>query len=276
MELDLGRYRVQPRAGLPLKDIDPAEGDHIGKKRRAAIEAERDADLARLRELQARLYAERRQALLVVLLAIDTGGKDSTVDHVFSGVNPLGCQVTNFGVPTEAEAAHDFLWRIHPHVPAKGSLGIFNRSHYEDVTAPRVSGAIDSAEWTRRYEHIRHFERLLTDTGTRVLKFHLRISKDEQARRLLDRVNDPAKHWKFNPHDLDDRQRWGDYQQAFEEALNATSTEQAPWYVVPANTKWFRDAIVARALVGTLDEMDPQYPEPVKDIEQYRARIAAS
>jgi PPK2 family polyphosphate:nucleotide phosphotransferase len=273
VEIDLERYRVQPRASTSLADFDPAEAGGIGKKRRAAIEAERDADLARLRELQERLYAERKRSLLVVLLAADTGGKDSTIDHIFSGVNPQGCRVTSFGVPTAEEAAHDFLWRIHPHTPAKGQIGIFNRSHYEDVTAPRVSGAIDVAEWTRRYEHIRHFEQLLTDAGTHVVKFHLRISEDEQAARLLDRINDPVKHWKFNPHDLADRARWDDYQMAFEEALNATSTQHAPWYVVPANAKWLRDAIVARAVSATLENMDPRYPQPVANIEQYAAEI---
>jgi PPK2 family polyphosphate:nucleotide phosphotransferase len=273
--IDLEQYRVQPRASTALADVDPAEADAIGKQGRATIEAERDADLAQLRELQERLYAERTQALLVVLLATDTGGKDSTIARVFSGVNPQGCRVTSFGVPTPEEAAHDFLWRIHPHAPAKGQIGVFNRSHYEDVTAPRVSGAIDAAEWTRRYEHIRHFEQLLTDAGTRVVKFHLRISKDEQAARLLDRVKDPAKHWKFNPHDLADRARWDDYQLAFEEALNATSTPHAPWYVVPANAKWLRDAIVARAIVTTLEQMNPRYPQPVEHIEQYAAEIEA-
>lgn len=275
MELDLDRYRARPRATGALAGIAADEADGVGKKDRAAIETARDADLDRLRALQERLYAERRRALLVVLLATDTGGKDSTIDHVFSGVNPQGCRVTSFGVPSADELAHDFLWRVHPHAPARGMIGIFNRSHYEDVTVPRVAGASDAAEWARRYEHIRNFESLLADAGTRVLKFHLRVSRAEQARRLLDRVDDPAKHWKFNPQDLEDRARWDDYQRAFEEAIAATTTDAAPWYVVPANHKWFRDAIVARAVVSALEEMDPRYPPPVDDIAQYRARIEA-
>lgn len=274
-DIDMGRYRVQPRRPAGLDRIDPDEGRKQDGPRRAAIEATFAADLSRLRELQDRLFAERRRALLVVLLAIDTGGKDSTINRVFSGVNPQGCFVRSFDVPSEEERRHDFLWRVHPHVPPAGMIGIFNRSHYEDVTVPRVRGAIDDQEVTRRYEHIRAFERLLRDSGTSVLKFHLRISKDEQARRLLERIDDPAKHWKFNPGDLDDRARWGDYQAAFEEAIHATTTDDAPWHVVPANAKWYRDAVIARAVVEALEALDPRFPAPVDDIEQYRARIEA-
>jgi PPK2 family polyphosphate:nucleotide phosphotransferase len=204
-----------------------------------------------------------------MLLAIDTGGKDSTVERIFSGLNPQGCNVSSLGAPTPEEQSHDYLWRIHQHVPAKGIIGIFNRSHYEDVTVPRVHRQIDRKTCERRYGHIRDFERMLVETGTTILKFHLRISKDEQAERLRDRLEDPTKHWKFDPSDLAERKRWDDYQQAFEDAIAATTTDHAPWYVVPANRKWYRDAIIARVIVDTLRSMNPQYPPPVADLSSY-------
>ena len=234
-KLDVEQYRVRPDEGFELASIDP----------------------------------DPPKALLIVLLAIDTGGKDSTIDRIFSGLNPQGCVVTGFKAPTEEELAHDFLWRIHAHTPRLGQIGIFNRSHYEDVTVQRVHKWIDKATWQRRYEHIRDFESLLVESGTAVLKFHLTISKEEQAERLQDRLDDPSKHWKFNPGDLEERKLWDDYQQAFEDALVATSTDDAPWYVVPANSKWYRDAVVARIVVEQMRRLDPQYPPPVEGIERY-------
>jgi len=266
--IDIEQYRVRPGGGFRLEDVDPGAAKAL-KPQRDEIVARRKEDLAELRQLHERLFAEGKQALLIVMLATDTGGKDSTIDRIFSGLNPQGCVVSSFRAPTEEERARDFLWRIHQRVPRKGQIGIFNRSHYEDVTVPRVLGQISQSEWEHRCEHILDFESVLVESGTAVVKFHLRISKDEQAERLRDRLNDPSKHWKFDPSDLEDRKRWDDYQQAFEDAIVATSTEHAPWYVVPANAKWYRDAIVARAVVEQMRRLDPQYPPPVEGIERY-------
>jgi PPK2 family polyphosphate:nucleotide phosphotransferase len=268
MDLNVERFRVQPGDHFHLSDIDPDAAGGV-RDLRTDIEALQTETLAELRDLHDRLWAEQQRALLIVLLAIDTGGKDSTVNRIFSGINPQGCRVVSFGVPSTEERQHDFLWRVHYRVPRSGMIGIFNRSHYEDVTVVRVHGAIDQAEWERRYEHIRAFERLLHDTGTAILKFHLRISKDEQARRLRDRLEDPQKHWKFDPNDLREREKWDEHQAAFEDAINATSTDDAPWYVIPANSKWYRDALVTRVIVERLREMNPHFPPPVEGLEQY-------
>ena len=266
--LDIEQYRVRPGEAFELERIDPGAAQDLKDDRRE-YEVARDADLEELRELHERLFAEGEQSLLIVMLAIDTGGKDSTIDRIFSGLNPQGCVVSSFGVPTEEERGHDFLWRIHQRAPRKGQIGIFNRSHYEDVTVPRVHGTIDQPTWERRYAHILDFESLLVESGTAVVKFHLRISKEEQAKRLQERLDDPSKHWKFDPNDLQERKRWDDYQRAFGDAIAATSTADAPWYVVPANSKWYRDAVVARAVVERIRSLDPQYPLPVGNLERY-------
>jgi PPK2 family polyphosphate:nucleotide phosphotransferase len=269
MDLKPEQYRIRPGARVSLDQFDPDTAKQFSRSERATIEAGRAANLELLRELHERLFAERKQAMLIILMAIDTGGKDSTIDRIFSGLNPQGTQVYNFHVPTPEELERDFLWRIHYRVPRKGRIGIFNRSHYEDVTVVRVHRLIDERTVTRRYEHIRDFESLLIESGTAVIKFHLRISKREQASRLRERVDDPAKHWKFDPSDLRERAHWDAYQQAFEDTINATSTDVAPWYVIPANSKWYRDALVAEAIVARLRRMDPQYPPPVENIEQF-------
>lgn len=270
--LNVERFRVAPDKRFRLKDINPNDSGLDSDGDRETIEAGLKHNLRSLRDLQERLYAESRRALLIILLATDTGGKDSTTRRIFSGVNPQGCQVVSFGRPTEEELAHDFLWRVHRQTPVRGKIGIFNRSHYEDVTVPRVKGDIKAGEVLRRYEHIRNFEELLHNSGVTILKFHLSISKDEQAERLRDRLENPDKHWKFDPSDLEDRARWSDYQSAFEDAINATSTRHAPWFVVPANRKWFRDAVIARVVTQTLKRMNPQFPPPVEDLEQYEVR----
>jgi PPK2 family polyphosphate:nucleotide phosphotransferase len=269
MSLTVDQYRVLPGQRFSFNTLDPGEAKSISKKDRARIEEAQEDDRRELRALQERLYAEKTRSLLIILLAIDGGGKDSTINRIFSGINPQGCNVTSFGVPDSNERAQDFLWRIHRHAPRAGMIGIFNRSHYEDVTVVRVNGWIDRDTWIARYEHIRAFERLLHDRGTRVLKFHLSISRDEQASRLRDRLEDPDKHWKFDPDDLRERERWDEHQAAFEDAVNATSTDDAPWYIVPANSKWYRDAIVTRVIVERLREMNPRYPPPIEGIEQY-------
>jgi len=261
---DPERCRVAPGTPFALDGIDPADTQGIAHDGKAARKALKKL-VARAADLQERLYAEGRQALLVVLQAMDTGGKDSTIRAVTTGLNPQGCRVVGFKAPTEAERARDFLWRVHAQVPPKGTIGIFNRSHYEDVLIVRVHGWAPPALVEARYEHINAFERLLHDHGTRVLKIMLHISKDYQRSRLERRLERPDKHWKFNPDDLKERARWDDYMQAFEIALNRCSTKHAPWYVVPSEHRWFRNLVVARLIVRTLEEMDPQYPAPTFD-----------
>lgn len=267
--LAVDRFKVIPGETFALTSIDTRDSGLDTDGSRADIQARTASDLETMRDLQTRLYAESKQSLLVVLLATDTGGKDSVTRRIFSGVNPLGCEAINFTRPTDLELRHDFLWRVHKQVPERGKIGIFNRSHYEDVTVPRVNGQIDRDEVLRRYEHINAFESLLMDSGVTIRKFHLAISRDEQAERLQRRLDDPSRHWKFDPTDLDDRERWLDYQAAFEEAINATSTEAAPWYVVPSDRKWFRDAVVAQVVIDTLVAMDPHYPPGPDNLDDY-------
>jgi PPK2 family polyphosphate:nucleotide phosphotransferase len=230
---------------------------------RAVTEAALPELQAQLAALQDRLWAEARRSLLVVLQAPDAGGKDGTIKHVFRGVNPQGCRVQSFKEPTHLELAHDFLWRVHRAAPRSGEIGIFNRSHYEDVLITRVHGTITEAACQERYELINSFEKLLAHGGTTVIKLFLHISKAEQRKRFDARMHERAKRWKFQPSDLAERERWDEYQVAYSDALSATSTERAPWYVIPANHKWFRNWAVSRVLVDTLLDIDPHYPEPV-------------
>ena len=225
------------------------------------------AQIAVVAELQQRLFAASERAVLVVLQGMDAAGKGGTIRSALTGINPAGVDVANFGVPTEEELAHDFLWRIHPHTPAKGMIGIFDRSHYEDVLVVRVKELVPEAVWRPRYQHIRDFERLLVDSGTHVVKLFLDISRDEQRERLQDRIDSPDEVWKFRAGDLDDRRRWDDYLAAFSDALTETSTDTAPWYVVPADRKWVRNLVVARILRHHLELIDPQYPPPAPGIE---------
>lgn len=251
-------YRVNPGEGVNLHHHDPrGTGDF---KREDEVAGRTEQLRLRLDVLQERLYAEGSRAVLVVLQGIDTGGKDGTIRHVMSGVNPQGCIVTSFKTPTPLEKAHDFLWRIHAVCPPRGYIGIFNRSHYEDVLVTRVHGWITEKEARRRLREIVAFEEMLTRNGTRVLKFLLHISKAEQKKRLLARLDDPDKRWKFSPQDPKERSHWKGYQKAFEEALSATSTREAPWYVVPADHKWYRNLVVADVLVRALEDMDPRPP----------------
>ena len=218
----------------------------------------------KLDELQERLHAQRRERVLLVLQGMDTSGKDGTIRAVFHEVDPLGLRIVSFKAPTPEEVAHDFLWRVHPHVPAAGELTIFNRSHYEDVLVPKVLGQLDADALASRYKHIRHFEELLLDSGTAILKCFLHISKDEQRRRLQARIDDETKHWKFDLSDLEARQQWDDYQHAYSEALAATSTPRAPWHVVPADSKSHRNVMVAALLLRVLEGLDLRYP-PAKE-----------
>ena len=218
-------------------------------------------------EVQARLWAEHRRSLLVVFQAIDAGGKDGTIRHVFSGVNPAGIRVTSFKRPSETEADHDFLWRIHQACPGKGEIAIFNRSHYEDVLVTRVHGLIDEATWTRRYQQIRAFEKHLVAEGTLMVKIFLHVSKEEQRKRLQDRIDSPDERWKFSAADLPERARWSSYRKAFAEAIAATSTDAAPWHIIPADHKGYRDWAVTRVLHEVLTALDPQYPAAAPGIE---------
>lgn len=263
------RYRVESGSTVRLSDIDPGERLSFDGKKELGKEYLEELTL-RLRSLQELLYAEGRHRILVVLQAMDTGGKDGVIRHVFRTVNPQGVKVAGFKAPSSRELAHDYLWRIHKETPARGEIRIFNRSHYEDVLVVRVRNLVPPEVWERRYNHIREFERMLVDEGTTILKFFLHISKDEQAERLQARLDDPDKHWKFSPGDLEERKLWDDYQEAFEVALTRTSTSWAPWYVVPANSKWYRNLVVARVLVDTLEGLDMRFPESSHDLEGIR------
>ena len=261
--------RVAPGTRIKLAKWNADERAIIGKKKSAARDRLNDSR-AQLEILQELLYAEGKHKLLIVLQAMDTAGKDSTIRHVFQGVDPLGVKVASFKAPTTAELAHDYLWRVHPHVPGAGEIAIFNRSHYEDVLVTRVNGWIDAAECKRRYRQINDFERMLAETGTTILKFYLHISKDEQKARLEARRDTPGKQWKFQPGDLAVRAQWDDYMKAYESALSATSTAHAPWHVIPANSKLARNLMVSRLLIDALNKLKMRYPQPVEgaaDIE---------
>ncbi len=263
---DYPLYRVEPGERASLAAIDPEETEHYRKKKEVARELERQR--RRIQGLQARLYAENERGLLIVLQAMDTGGKDGTIKGVFQGVNPQGCQVWSFKAPSTEESAHDFLWRYHQKTPPKGMIHIFNRSHYEDVLIVRVKDLVSESVWRPRYEAINQFEYALTTDGVTVLKFFLHISKDEQKRRLQSRLDDPDKRWKFSSNDLKERAYWDDYQAAFEDAVNRCSTPYAPWYVVPANKKWYRNLVVARTIADTLEAMDPKFPAAEKGLDK--------
>jgi PPK2 family polyphosphate:nucleotide phosphotransferase len=262
----MDRYRIAPGTHVDLSTIDAADTSGFDGSK-----AEGRKELARLVErlaaLQHLMWAEGKHKLLIVLQAMDSGGKDGTIRRVFGGVNPQGVRVTSFKAPTSEELAHDYLWRIHEHTPGSGEIAVFNRSHYEDVLIVRVLDLVPEPRWRKRYQHIADFERLLTDEGTTILKFYLHISKDEQKERFQERLDDPTKNWKFNPGDLDHRDRWGEYMDAFEEAFLHTSTEAAPWYVVPADKKWYRNIVIARTIVETLETLDMQYPEAEADLD---------
>lgn len=253
----LTALRVKPGSRSHLASIDPG-ATHGFDKASAAQATERG--LERLTDLQARLWAESRQRLLIVLQGIDSAGKGGTIAHVMSAFNPQGCHVKGFKVPTADEVAHDYLWRVHPHVPGFGEIAIFDRSHYEQVLVVRVHDLEPRARWFRHYDQINAFERLLVDEGTTILKFFLLISRDEQRERLQDRFDDPAKRWKFRLNDLEERKRWDDYVAAYEEMLSRCSTEWAPWYVIPSNRNWFRNLAVSEIVADTLEKMNPKYP----------------
>ncbi len=263
--IDISQFRIAPGTRVDLSRHEPNSrkgfegGKKDGKKALPGL-------TKTIAGLQRRLWAESEQSLLVVLQAMDTGGKDGTIRHVFRGVNPQGVDVHGFGVPTEEELAHDYLWRVHQHTPADGRIAIFNRSHYEDVLVVRVKELVPKEVWSRRYEHIRAFEEMLSHEGTTIVKVFLNISKDEQKERFEARLGEPDKNWKFRKGDLEDRALWDAYRAAYEDAITKTSTDHAPWYVVPADRKWYRNLAVSSILIETLERMNPQFPDPEQDL----------
>ena len=272
---DRERFAVEPGVPFKLSERDPGDKRGAPGDKKATREVVAGL-LDELAPLQERLYAESRQSLLVVLQAMDAGGKDGTVKHVFTGTNPQGVHVTSFKQPTPEELAHDFLWRVHANVPPRGFIGIFNRSHYEDVLIARVHELVEEPGWRRRYRHINHFESLLADADVRIVKLFLHISRDEQADRMRKRLEDPTKNWKFRRADLAERARWDEYMAAYEEAIARTSTEHAPWYVIPANHKWYARVAVQELLTEALEDIDPQWPKATYDIEEQKALLAAT
>lgn len=261
-------YRIAEGRTLTLGSIDPGEKTQFQELKKATSGAALAGRRRRLAALQRLLWADGNHSLLLVLQAMDTGGKDGTIRKVFTGVNPQGVDVRGFGVPSELERDHDFLWRVHQQAPRMGRIGVFNRSHYEDVLVVRVNELAPEDRWRPRYDHIRNFERMLSDEGTVVVKVMLHISKDEQARRLQARLDDPTKNYKFNPSDLQSRLRWDDYMAAYEEAISETSTHDAPWFVVPSDRKWYRNLVVAQILIEALERLDLSYPTQQHDLSQ--------
>ena len=272
------RQRFRAPAKLKLRDQDAddstfssrAANPKLGKSKAKALDIERTVALIdRIAALQDKLYAQRDQKVLLVLQGMDTAGKDGTVRAMFSRISPMGLRAVGFRVPTANEAAHDYLWRVHQHVPVKGEIAIFNRSHYEEVLITRVQGLIAEDECKRRYAQIRDFERMLAETGTVIIKVFLHISKEEQRQRLQERLDDPDKQWKFNPDDIKQRSKWDDYQRAYEKAIRETDAPHAPWYIVPANSKTHRNLVVASLLLETLESMDLHYPPPHPDLSSF-------
>jgi PPK2 family polyphosphate:nucleotide phosphotransferase len=256
----INRLMVAEGKKINLQKLDPDYDFSINEKK-ALYVLEQNLK-KRMSDLQYRLYAERKKALLIVFQGIDASGKDSTIRHVISAFNPQSCTVKAFKEPTEEELSHDFLWRIHKSVPAKGEIFVFNRSHYEDIIQPRVHKTIHKSIWSQRYKHINAFEKCLSDSNTKIIKFYLNISKEEQRKRLEERMTDPSKQWKVSERDLKDRKFWNSYVTAYQDTISKCSNMWAPWYIVPANKKWFRNLAVGLIIIDTLERMKPKFPKP--------------
>jgi len=271
---NLDMFRVEPGTKVKLDQIDAGyKGDY---KDQTAVLDELAKLAKRLTELQYLMYAECKRSFLIVLQAVDGGGKDGTVNHVIASMNPQGATVQSFKVPSAEELAHDYLWRVHKVTPAKGRVVVFNRSHYEDVLVTRVHDLVPKEVWTKRFDEINAFEKLLAENGTRIVKFYLHIDKKEQLARFKQRLDDPAKQWKISEADYKERAFWDDYQRAYEDAISKCSTDYAPWYVIPANHKWFRNLTISRILVETFESMGMQFPAPSVDIEEIRRQYHAA
>ena len=259
------QYLVKPGSKIRLSNWDPNDnsGFEGDKEAGKVMLKELNSDLTKLQEI---LYAENKHRILVVLQGMDTSGKDGVISHVFEGVDPQGLKITNFKVPSELELDHDYLWRVHQRTPGKGDIAIFNRSHYEDVLVVRVHDLVPKQIWSRRYDQINQFEKLLAEEGCTILKFFLNIDQEEQKARLQARLDDPTKIWKFRLGDLEERKLWPEYIKAYEDVLSKTSTDWAPWYIIPGNKKWYRNIVVGKVLVDTLRKLDMKYPEPEEDL----------
>jgi PPK2 family polyphosphate:nucleotide phosphotransferase len=263
------KLAVKPGSKIRLKHFDA--GYHGKHESRESALAEIEENRQKMDELQFLMYAENKHSLLIVLQGLDAAGKDGVVRHVFTGMNPSGCLAVSFKEPTAKELAHDFLWRVHPHVPAKGAIVIFNRSHYEDVLVARIHGLVPKKIWSQRYDQINDFEQLIaTENNTTILKFFLHISKDEQLARFKKRLDDPTRQWKISESDYKEREYWGDYIKAFEDVLTRTSTEHAPWFIVPSNHKWFRDLAISQIIVRQMEAMGKQFPKPTVNLAEIR------
>lgn len=268
------KFRVKPGSSVDLDSIDPSFKDKHENHEHALPEIQAYAQ--KLSELQYLMYAEKKRSLLICLQGRDAAGKDGTINHVLAAMNPQGCKVSGFKVPTAEEASHDFLWRYHKETPQKGQVAIFNRSHYEDVLVVRVHDLVPKDIWSKRYDHINAFEALLRDGNTHVLKFYLHISPEEELSRFKERIDDPARHWKISEGDYAERPFWDEYTKAFEAALSRCSTEHAPWFVIPANHKWFRNLTVSRIVAEYLESLDMQFPAPTVDIDDIRKKYHAA
>jgi len=268
------RFLVEPGRRVKLKQFDP--DDTAGISPKARYDAILQRDIQRLFEQQSLLWASRKYAVLVVLQGLDAAGKDGTIRHVMTGLNPQACHVAAFKVPTEEEAHHDFLWRVHKQVPMRGEIGVFNRSHYEDVLVVRVHNLVPKGVWSERYEQINDFEKILAKNQVIVLKFFLHISKKEQEKRLEQRITDQRKNWKLSPSDFAEHKYFDEYVDAYEDALTKCSTERAPWYVIPSNQKWFRNLAVAQILADTMVSLKLEYPPPAFDVKQLREAVTSA
>jgi len=266
------KYLVKQNNKVKLSDWDPDDTSEFDGTKKEGLTALKKLN-EKLDVLQEMLYAEHKHKILIILQAMDTGGKDGTIRSVFEGVNPQGIKVASFKVPTPEELDHDYLWRVHPQAPGKGEIVIFNRSHYEDLLVVRVHNLAPQKVWKKRFQHINEFERMMKDEGTTILKFYLNISQDEQKQRLLDRISTPEKRWKFNPGDLEERKLWKDYMEAYQDVLSKTSKPWAPWYIIPANRNWYRNLVISSILVETLEKLKMRYPQPVKNISQYAVQL---
>jgi PPK2 family polyphosphate:nucleotide phosphotransferase len=267
------QFRVKPDSKVDLSKVDAGFKDTHESHESALPEIETYTQ--KLHDLQYLMYAEGKRSLLICLQGRDAAGKDGTINHVLGAMNPQGCTVTGFKVPSKEEAAHDFLWRYHQHTPGKGQVAIFNRSHYEDVLVVRVHDMVPKQVWSARYAQINDFEKILADNGTHILKFYLHIDPDEQLARFKQRIDDPARHWKISDGDYAERPFWDAYTAAFEDALGKTSTEYAPWFIIPSNHKWFRNLAVSRIVAETLESLGMKFPEPTVDIDEIRQKYHA-
>jgi PPK2 family polyphosphate:nucleotide phosphotransferase len=268
------KFRVEPNSKVELDEIDAGyKGEHEDKN---SAQPELEKHAQRLHDLQYLMYAENKRSLLIILQGMDAAGKDGTISHVLAALNPQGCRVYAFKTPSAEELAHDYLWRIHQVTPRKGCVSVFNRSHYEDVLVVRVHGLVPKEVWSKRYDEINAFERSLHDNGTHILKFYLHIDKEEQLARFKQRLDDPTRHWKISESDYTEREYWSDYQKAYEEAISKCSTDYAPWYIIPANHKWFRNLAVSQILVDTIESFNMKLPAPTVNIEEIKKKYHAA